>query len=342
MAGQRRAAQRAVETRDSARGEERVQLVEGVLHLFGSAHQLEFEQRGLADQVDGALAIGEPRKLHRDPVLAFPLDQRLGHAELVDTVADDLHRALGRVLRLGGIQPRAIHLEHQVHAALQVESEMDRLPAQLRELLRGKLVALCRRERVVAVGRVEVVGGQERHRQHPHQLPLVGAGHRIPQRSTAGRREEGERRPDVRRQNEGGSLRAQRPRCQRIAGFRASAGRCCARVRACCSKPQLRVPGLGPVGGRPREVLDCCAGGFGVRMELRMWRWDPGCCEPRLRQHPFQRRSSSQSPADSPRADASGVTRLTPPSTFGHPRGQSPRVADTGPQVQTVACLDLG
>src|SRR4029079_12393377 len=47
-------------------------------------HQLELEQRGLADEGLGPLRILHARELHQDPVVALLLDRGLGHPELVD------------------------------------------------------------------------------------------------------------------------------------------------------------------------------------------------------------------------------------------------------------------
>jgi len=147
------------------------------LRLFGRAHQLELEQRRLADELDRARAIGEAGQLYGDPVFALLLDQGLGHAELVDAIADDLHRAVRRVLGLGGAESRTIDFEHQVHSSLEVETEMDGPLAQVGQFLGRQRLTLRGRHRVEAVGRIEEVQRQSRRGDDAQQLPLVGAVH---------------------------------------------------------------------------------------------------------------------------------------------------------------------
>jgi hypothetical protein len=76
------------------------------------------------------LAIREARELDDDAVRALALDDRLGDAELVDAIANDLDRPVDGALALFGRELAGVHLEHQVHAALEVESERDRLLPQ--------------------------------------------------------------------------------------------------------------------------------------------------------------------------------------------------------------------
>ena len=120
MAGERRAPQRRVadDRTHAAVREVTVEAVEHRLRLFRGAHELELEERRLADQLDRPLTIRESRQLDDDPILALELNERFGHPKLVDAVGDDLPDPLGRVLGLGGVQSRAVDLEHQVHAAL--------------------------------------------------------------------------------------------------------------------------------------------------------------------------------------------------------------------------------
>ena len=83
-------------------------------------HRTEPELGGGADQVEGALLLVDAGELHDDRV-ALPGDLRLGDAEGVDAVADDLDRLVEGVVGggLGG-------LEHHRHAALEVEAELGR------------------------------------------------------------------------------------------------------------------------------------------------------------------------------------------------------------------------
>ena len=87
--------------------------------------------------VEGALTLREPRQLDDDAVLTLLLDERLGYAELVDALPEDLHGAVHRVLGLGGVHLGAVHLEHEVHAALEVQAQVDGLLAEVGQLLGG-------------------------------------------------------------------------------------------------------------------------------------------------------------------------------------------------------------
>src|SRR4029450_6271103 len=97
------------------------------------------------DQLLGASLVEEAGELNQDSVVPLLLDGRLRHAELVDSVADDLHRLVGRLLRLGGTELRLVHLEEEVHPPLEVEAELDRAVAKLGHLLEA--------------GSVDIVGG---------------------------------------------------------------------------------------------------------------------------------------------------------------------------------------
>ena len=61
-------------------------------------HQLELEERRLADQLLGALRVLDAGQLDDDLVRALRLHRRLGDAELVDPVADDLERLVDDVV----------------------------------------------------------------------------------------------------------------------------------------------------------------------------------------------------------------------------------------------------
>src|SRR5690606_22752080 len=100
--------------------------------------------------------LADPGQLDDDPVVADLLDQRLRDAELVDPRADDLQRPIGRVhLRFVGQRPLGVrHLEREVHAALEVEPELDRR-ARAR-LVRGLGPALA-----VVVEERPAAGGQD-------------------------------------------------------------------------------------------------------------------------------------------------------------------------------------
>ncbi len=61
-------------------------------------YQLEFEKCRPADKLQRPLPVRHAGQLHQDTVIALPQDGGLRHAELVDPIADDLHRAVRRVL----------------------------------------------------------------------------------------------------------------------------------------------------------------------------------------------------------------------------------------------------
>jgi hypothetical protein len=153
--GERRSRQRRVRAgHDVARGEPAVEALEQDALLVVRAHELELEQRGLADQLLRALGVGEAGELHRDPILALDLDERLGDAELVDAVVDDLARALDRVLRLGRRESRLVHFEQELHTALEVEAQMDGPLPQLAQLRLIHRLPLGGRHRIEAEGGV--------------------------------------------------------------------------------------------------------------------------------------------------------------------------------------------
>src|SRR5262249_15611914 len=93
-------------------------------------------------------------------------------------VADDLHRALRGVLGFGAGEARAVHLEHHVHAALEVEAEMDGLATEIREFLGAEGGLLSGLRCVELVRRPEDPEAGDRDEDEPQQLPLIGARHR--------------------------------------------------------------------------------------------------------------------------------------------------------------------
>ena len=61
-----------------------------VLRIDAVIHRLQFQQRGLADEVDGALRVLDPGQLDHDAPVALRDDVRLGDAELIHAVPDGL------------------------------------------------------------------------------------------------------------------------------------------------------------------------------------------------------------------------------------------------------------
>jgi hypothetical protein len=105
---------------------------EQMIHLFqrrldlgiGPDHA-EFQPGGLAQQVLGPLGILQTGKFHDDPAGSEGGDLRLGHAELVDPVVDDLLDPQQGVLGLAGVHACLVDFQDQVHAALEIQSAPD-------------------------------------------------------------------------------------------------------------------------------------------------------------------------------------------------------------------------
>jgi hypothetical protein len=83
---------------------------------------VELEPGGGADLLDGAGRVRDVRQRDGDLVASGGLDLRLGHAELIDARAHDVHGAVERVLVDVRLR-RALSLIDELHAALQVEAE---------------------------------------------------------------------------------------------------------------------------------------------------------------------------------------------------------------------------
>ncbi|OQA41679.1 MAG: hypothetical protein BWY49_00270 [Candidatus Omnitrophica bacterium ADurb.Bin314] len=95
-------------------------------------NQPELEEGRLADDLFGALTVRHPRKLHHDLGTSLLGDLRLLHTEGIDTVADDLDHAIRHVF-LGGFRHLVhIDLQQELHAALEIETEIDLLLERIR------------------------------------------------------------------------------------------------------------------------------------------------------------------------------------------------------------------
>jgi hypothetical protein len=101
---------------------------------MSSRTSFQLEERLPLDHRAGPCLVVQTGQLDDDAVVAHALHGRLGHAELVDPVAQDLlvlfgvlppqlrrHRAVG-----------VLHLEGEVHAALEVEPERDSIDPEHR------------------------------------------------------------------------------------------------------------------------------------------------------------------------------------------------------------------
>ena len=75
-------------------------------------HHFEFKQSGLSDQRDGTLRVLNARQLNQDPIFSLQPNVRLGHPELVDSIADGFERLAFRHLA----NPLCFRiLENEVH-----------------------------------------------------------------------------------------------------------------------------------------------------------------------------------------------------------------------------------
>ena len=158
-----------------ALAQDRVEADEEAVALLIGLQELEFEEGGAADQVFGALHILHPGQLHDDAVVPLLLDGGFGHAELVDAVADDFPGAVHRVLGLVGGQGGQIDLQHQVNAALKIQTQVERALLQVcqgegRILFHGGPISAG--ETVELETRIQVVRGDGDDRQDQRKFPV--------------------------------------------------------------------------------------------------------------------------------------------------------------------------
>src|SRR5262249_24762482 len=73
-------------------------VLDRLFDVRGIIDKLEFQQSGLTDDLLRTLGILNPRKLDNNIFLAFPLNNRLAHAELVDSVANRLQRLIDGII----------------------------------------------------------------------------------------------------------------------------------------------------------------------------------------------------------------------------------------------------
>ncbi len=86
----------------------------------------ELEEGRLLDDVHGALRIPDAGELDDDPLVAHLLDHRLLHAELVDALPEHGEGQVDVARDVAGDPVRLVEFEPEVHAALQVEPELQR------------------------------------------------------------------------------------------------------------------------------------------------------------------------------------------------------------------------
>ncbi len=87
---------------------------------------LKLEEGGLLYDVLRAARIIDSWKLYDDAVVARLLHQRLGDAEFVDSVSDDLQGVVDRFALVGDRAFRFVDLESEVHSTLEIEAALQR------------------------------------------------------------------------------------------------------------------------------------------------------------------------------------------------------------------------
>ncbi len=117
-------------------------------------------QRGVGfDHVLGALRIVESGELDDDLAAPELLDQRLTDAELIDALAQHIEGAHDGAVGVGDATKRRVEPQLEVHAALQIESQLDRHPACGRIVHRTGRVAHAHR----GVARDEIEDRRQDH-----------------------------------------------------------------------------------------------------------------------------------------------------------------------------------
>ena len=97
------------------------------LHLRRRQDQLELQEGGLLDDVPGLLLIRDPGQLDDEALRARLLDEGLFNPEFVDPRSDHpLHAIDGIRPGLGRHRPQGVvHLQDQMHPALEVQAQLD-------------------------------------------------------------------------------------------------------------------------------------------------------------------------------------------------------------------------
>ncbi|PKL93865.1 MAG: hypothetical protein CVV20_01490 [Gemmatimonadetes bacterium HGW-Gemmatimonadetes-1] len=101
---------------------------EGVLECAGLVGDHEFEESRLCHDRLGSGRVGDAGELDDDSLVADSLDHRLGHAELVDPLAQNGEREIDVPGRVRGYPHRLVEFETEVHPALQIEAAFERHP----------------------------------------------------------------------------------------------------------------------------------------------------------------------------------------------------------------------
>ncbi len=103
-----------------------VETRDDLLERLSLIDDLELEKRRLLHDILRALGVVDAGQLDDDALVAGLLHDRFGHPELVDALTHDLERAIEGIGLVGHGLLGFIDFERQVHAALQVESTLER------------------------------------------------------------------------------------------------------------------------------------------------------------------------------------------------------------------------
>ena len=113
---------------DAEPAERAVHRGQRLLERAGLVGDAELQERAALHDGLGAGGLGDAGQLDDDAAVAHLLDERLGHAELVDALAQHGEGKVEIALGVGRDLLRLVELEGEVHPALQIESQLERHP----------------------------------------------------------------------------------------------------------------------------------------------------------------------------------------------------------------------
>ena len=145
-------------------------------------HQVESQPALADDEVAHPFRVRRAGQLDDDPVVGHPVDRRFGQSELVDAVEEYLQGAVERIPSVGVaersqlvLQLLEVRLDQHVHAALQVQSELQAAGRQLLEVQQPLAVIglQCAQQRRLASESVEERLHRPRRRHRPPFEPVL-------------------------------------------------------------------------------------------------------------------------------------------------------------------------